>query len=359
MAEESAQQKVDRLRDASTVKTTSPFEGKVNPFSWMVEHVSGVRRLDDLRERNDLQPLTVNFVLVSMPDFVEPLEKKLVEVSSLTAGSVAPQGVAQDAYTRLLIRFRPDEAKSHLDIFSASLDAALQLKPHVICFNELALPSQEMEPLDEVRELVWQKSQEHNVLIVAGSAHDWRTRFNTAYLFRPGGPKQGQAIHKIVTAYKVKEFVSVPSPRLVAVVRHAGLAIAVMICLDIADYSSAASVVKVSESVDVVLVLCYTPKFDDMASIAKVTSKALPGIVAMVNADRPDTSARNCVIARFGRQQKANQTQLANGSYLTFFDIPYAEFRQTRIDMTNEDKYRDPEIEYLFGRRHMPSRREN
>ena len=65
-----------------------------------------------------------------------------------------------------------------------------------------------------------------------------------------------------------------------------------MICLDIADYATLASVIRVRDKVDMLLVPCYTEKFDKMLEVAKLASKALRGIVAMVNAHVPNEIGR-------------------------------------------------------------------
>ncbi|HSY51693.1 MAG TPA: hypothetical protein VLC46_23015 [Thermoanaerobaculia bacterium] len=331
---------------------------KINPFSWMVETICGVTMVDgaDGSSRKN-RPPRLRVALVSMPKF--PFE--LCKLSSLTVGTASPAGIDPRACARTLVSFKGAAPGQMLRAFNEALDAAIEtFRANVICVSELGLPSEDMVPMPEAKQLAWQKSQDHKVLIVAGSAHDSRTLYNTGYLFRPGGPKDGHGFHKTVSARSVEELISSPASRRVVALNFAGFQIAVMICLDIADYASIASVVKVADGVDILLVPCYTPKFEEMVSIAKVTSKALPGIVALVNADLPECTAKPCQIAHFGKLAAASKTKkLKSGAIISLLDIDCAEFEKTRNEMKSSE---DPkikrmmrEMETLFGRRDMPS----
>jgi len=325
---------------------------KVNPFSWMVEDICGVTMVDlpddPMRE---LRPAIVRIALVSMPSF----PYQITPLSSLVSPHKPPAGVDPQTYARALVEIKRDDARAMLQAFSDALDVALSTKPHIICFNELGLPTAQMVPMKEAKDLAWQKSKEHEVMIIAGSAHDKRTLYNTGYIFRPGGPREGQTFHKMVSARSVGELVSAPASRRVVAVSYAGLRIAVMICLDIADYASIASVVKVADGLDMLLVPCYTPKFDDMVSIAKVTSSALPGIVAMVNANLPSASAKPCQVARFGTLEspkKTPKTKTKPQAIISTLEITMKQFQKTRLEMKTSTTR--TEIEALFGRRDMP-----
>ena len=351
MPDQSSEEKVDSLR--ASFKVTP----RINPFSWMVEKICGVRMVaGDDPFRKD-RPSTVRIALVSMPRF--PFEVN--PFSSLSAGTTAPAGVDPEASARALVAFKGTAAGEMLHAFNEALDVAIKrFEAHVVCFSELGLPSEDMVPMLEAKQLAWQKSQDHKVLVVAGSAHDSRTLYNTGYLFRPGGPEEGNSFHKTISARAVGELISSPASRRVVALNFAGFQIAMMICLDVADYASIASVVKVADGIDILLVPCYTPKFEDMVEIAKVASKALPGIVALVNADFPEATAKPCQIARFGELvAPLKQETLKSGAIISLLDIDCAQFDKTRTEMKTSQ---EPEIqtmmremESLFGRRDMPS----
>jgi len=357
--EETPQQKLARIRAEFAAHTP------VNPFSEMVETICGVTFVNETtdihrKRRSD----KVKIAFVSMPPVALD---DVVEHSSLHpgcrgatcpaengAGTTAPEGVDPRALKRVLASFKPATAERMFNEFREALEAAVErFHPDVICFNELGLPAEDF-PLSRAIDLAWDMSDKHNMLVIAGSAHDSRTLYNTGYVFRPGGPRPGQGFHKSISARAVGELISAPASRRVAAVYFAGLRIAMMICIDVADYASIASVVKVGDGVDVLLVPCYTPKIEDMNSIAKVTSNALPGIVALVNANDPDGVAKPCLVASFGSSKALTPAlKLPSGVSISILDIDLAEFQQTRLSMTNDSNRSD--VAFLFGRRDMPS----
>lgn len=324
---------------------------RVNPFSHMIEAICGVTMLDPaspIPSRN----ARMRIALVSMP----APELLPVEVLSSVRIDPPPEDVDVKACKRALVTFDRSTAARMLETFEEALRHAMGFSPDVICFNELGMPSSDMVPMPEAIELAWKASQDSGSLIIAGSAHDQRTLYNTGYLFRPGGPRTAETFHKTLSARSVGELISAPASRRVLALPFAGMRIAIMICLDIADYASIASVVKVGDGVDLLLVPCFTPKFDDMVSIARVTSRALPGVVALVNAVLPDTSAKECQVAAFGRLQAATATSVTtSGAVVSIVEIDRADFQQERIKLKTARDESTRELEFLFGRRDMPS----
>ena len=224
----------------------------------------------------------------------------------------------------------------------------VELKANVVCFSELGLPSSNVRPMAEAKALAYEMSQKHGALIIAGSGHDERTLCNTAYVFHPNCPEEGLSLHKAISAVRVGEKVCAPSQRLIPLVKMFGLKIVSMICLDIADYASIAAVVRVGDGVDMILVPCYSKRFDDMREIAIVASKALPGVVALVNFHRKGT--QRCHIARFGELEDTSQErELPLGARISILDLGFDDFQKSRIELQNSP---DGDLEYLFGRRY-------
>jgi len=328
---------------------------EANPFSNLVEKICGVtfvNKIDDPYRKRPKNKENIRIALVSMPY----VSFDTVPHSSLSEGFARPDGVDDVAFLRQLVSFKADTADRMFNAFSEALETALHSNPpaDVICFNELGLPATDMVPMLRAKELAWDKSQKHKALIIAGSAHDSRTLYNTGYVFRPGGPEAGQGFHKSVSARSVGELISAPAHKSVAAVYFAGLRIATMICIDVADYASIASVVKVADGVDVLLVPCYTTKFEKMGAIADLTSKALPGVVALVNADLPG-DAKVCRIARFGKSDEPNnELKTPAGAVISMLDINLSQFDEERTRMKTEGTPGWEKVEYLFGRRDMP-----
>jgi predicted amidohydrolase len=342
---ESSEAKVRRLRNALKPRAT-------NPFSRIVESIGRVMFInppdDPMRVRRGPG---VRIVLVSMPSF----DYVITQFSSLRNEAKVPDGVDPDVFLRQLVQFDKRTTVEMLSVFTNALNTAIdQYRPDVICFNELGLPTSDMTPSFEAKRLAWEASQKHEVLIVAGTGHDWHSLHNTGYVFRPGGPKTGDSFHKSISAQSVGELINTPPARKVVAVEYRGLKIAIMICLDVADYASIAAVVKVGDGVDVLLVPCYTQKFEAMGAIADITSKALPGVVAMVNAELPDSDARCCRISAFGNRQKPTDSKdIQGGAKISVVEIEHAQFQadRTRLQVPTDDIQ---DVEYLFGRRGLP-----
>ena len=241
-----------------------------NPFSTLAEKLCEVKPYYwDRRHRPEGD--TVRVALVSMPD----IKFEVRQLSSLRG--VTTPGVDPATCERALTEFPGDAPQRMFAAFEEALRVALEnLDANVVCFSELGLPNRNMKPMTEAKTLAYEMSQKHGALIVAGSGHDDRTLCNTAYMFHPGCPKDGVSFHKTISAVRVGEQICAPSQRLIPAVKMFGLSIVSMICLDIADYASIAAVVRVRDKVDIILVPCYSKRFDDMREIAIVASKRCP-----------------------------------------------------------------------------------
>lgn len=317
-----------------------------NPFATLVTNLYSVYAIPTppLPRPSDGK---VRIALVSMPNF----NYELREFPALRGS--APPGVEPSAYTRRMTRLDVPESERCLAAFREALTYAVdELNANVVCVNELGLPSRDMQPLAAAQAFARSLSDQRKVLIIAGSGHDSRTYFNTGYIFHPGGPASGWAFHKSISATSTGELIAAPSERRIATVETFGFRIATMICLDVADYATFASLVAVADRVPIVLVPCYTHWFEKMAQIARVASRALPGIVALVNADLPNAAARPTQIAKFGEFiRPAERPPLASGACVSFLTVDHDTFEAERLKAKSNA---DPEIDWLFGSRQIP-----
>jgi|ERR1051325_3437119 predicted amidohydrolase len=339
-------------------ETNTPFIKKLrsrpsvtNPFAILFERICRVTPVRGVpKELEETALPNVRIALVSMPS-KRKAEMELVPFSSVNEDSEPPP-LDRDACKRTLVKFDKSFADKMLESFSEALHAALvDNHANIVCFNELGFPSLDMKPMTEAVQLAHKMSKEHNALIIAGSAHDARTLYNTAFLFHPGSDEHGHVFHKSISAISVEEFVSVPPERRVPLINIFGLRIASMICIDVADYASIASVVRCADHISVLLVPCYTPRFEDMARIAKVTSEAMPGLVALVNARLPDAPAGLHQIWRIGEKEEWAPAKLPSGGYVTYVDVDTNKLNEDRVKWQTSD---DNDTSWLFGQRYKP-----
>lgn len=326
-----------------------------NPFSTVVDHlyrVGGPRTAETLQRRKGK---SVRIALVSMPEFVYDIREFSLK------GTKLPPGVDPDACKRRLVSFGRRESNRMVRVFKEALSKALEdHKADIVCVSELGLPSRQMEPVPSAIKFAHQMSKRHNALIIAGSAHDARTHYNTAYVFHPGSSKDGLTAHKSISAVSTDERkderISMPALRRILRLHIFGLGIATMICLDMADYAAVAKIVKVGDAIDMVFVPCYTDKFDKLAEIATTASKALPGMFALVNAKLSHGAAPCCHVAVFGKREEPRTKPLRSGAVISLLDVKYDDFQATRTQMKTSSH---SQMEWLFGSRDRPEVYEN
>jgi hypothetical protein len=317
-----------------------------NPFSRFVDrlctvHLHHPRPPELLRQRS-----TVKVALVSMPPSLYTTDPPF---SVLRVKKKQPD-LEPEAWTRSLVGFNDDVAAARLDAFREAVTAALTaMDANVVCVSELGFPtSPSRRPSDAAIDFAHDMSERHRALVIAGSAHDSRMLYNTGFLFYPGCRKKVLTFHKALSARAAKEKVSVPSWREVLAVEIFGLRIAALICLDIADYPSVASVVRVSDRIDMILAPCYTKKFEKMAAVARAASQALPGTVALANAQVVDGDAPECRIFEFGKgRAPAEMHRLGSGAVISMLHVDVEKFKQRQIQ---EKISSDGDMAWLFGR---------
>ena len=324
-------------------------QGEANPFASFVDSLCDVVPVNaETLERRKKAP--VRIALVSMP----ALSKGDFKLRRFNLPRV-PRGVDPEDCKRQLVALRGNLHKQWLDAYKEALTFAVdEFHADIICVSELGLPHRNALPMKEAQRFARDLSATRNVLIVAGTSHDHRTRYNTGYVYYPGGPEE--AFHKTLSATGMEEYISSPAKRRVLRIEAFGLAIATMICLDIADYVTLASVVRVRDKVNMLLVPCYTKKWDKMLDMAKLASNALRGVVAMVNAHVPNAI---CHIARFGEDEEpVRKKDFHSGTVVSMFEVRHEALDKERNRKRSPQEHQ--QVDWLFGIRdpHRPSRRE-
>lgn len=204
--------------------------------------------------------------------------------------------------------------------------------------NELGIPASPTGPSRAFFKELKSWARQTSSLIVAGSFHDARTKYNTGYIFTPASPDCGYTFHKQVSAKDIKEYVSVPSDRQSVMVLAFGFNIGVIICLDLLDYSTVASLVDLRDAVDFILVPSYSEAegVSRLGRIAKIASQAMPGGVGIVNCH--EGQMRSSTMHIFGElQAPVEDRELSDGSgWLRVYEVDWQQFnadKKTRQDV--------------------------
>lgn len=203
----------------------------------------------------------------------------------------------------------------------------------IVVVNELGIPASSTSPSAEFfrQTKLWAKKTYS--LIIAGSFHDARTKYNTGYIFTPNSPSNGYAFHKQVSATDVKEYISVPPKRQSLIALAFGFKIGVIICLDLLDYSTVASLVDMRDAIDFILVPSHSDaeSMQSLGRVAKIASQAMPGGVGIINCY--DGQSPSSTMYIFGDlQTPIVDRQLADGSgWLHIYEVDWQWF-------TNEKK---------------------
>lgn len=219
-----------------------------------------------------------------------------------------------------------------------------KLRPNLICVNEMGFPAAHGRALRPAVEWAQQFVDRTKTLLFAGTYHDVRTGLNTGFIFVPNDHKGPIRFNKQISAWGSKEHVAVQPNRCSLIVRAFGLNIAVLVCLDIQDFSSVAPLVR-SNRVDLLLLPCYSPDLTSMSKTAEVVSAALPGAVALVNCHNKGRN-ENALTYKYKDIVEPSAMESAGEARITTWDLSVSE-------LTNErDGYRDrldKSIEWLFG----------
>lgn len=334
-----------------------------NPFVRLQRRISRSSKLE-VGPSLSKKKRTVTLALVSMPDLL-PDSAGADRVDLVPHWSALKKdlpAVDADACRRTLVGMPSGYSESYSAIYTEALEAAaIDHRADIICFNELGFPTLDQRPRKDAlaatrRFAEPRHERDRGRFIVCGSFHDRRTLYNTGGLFFPGSPSpEGTPFHKQVSALVVNERISLPPERVTPCATVFGLSVAVLICLDLADFSSVAPVVTAGDWIDLVLVPCYTEWTDKLEKIARDISRTMPGMVVMVNYQR--TGQTGVVVTEFGKTLGARRPrrQPSRGALIHTVKIGVDDFHsrklQKQVDMTVSDR-----MEWLFGRRSRPAR---
>ena len=168
--------------------------------------------------------------------------------------------------------------------FRETLNYAVQeFKADVICINELGMPLNKNGVADQKAINFARKiANENDCLIVAGTNHTKNGFLNVGYVFYPGLDRDGndyKCFYKHISAVQVNERLFTPSERIIPYTRAFGLGFSFLICLEIADFSSTATIVKMKDIIDFLIVPSYLEDYGTMAKVAKKISEPLGGVL--------------------------------------------------------------------------------
>ena len=199
-------------------------------------------------------------------------------------------------------------------------------------------------------------AQDYESLVVAGTCHDHRSGLNMGHCFYPGAPRWGTPFFKQVGAHRQDERINVPAQRATLCVKAFGMTIGVLVCLDLADYTSVAAAIGTID-LDLLLVPAYTRRFEDLEKIASSTSKAMPGMVALVNY-RQSANKPNAIVTELGTTvgDLPAAKELSKGAAITILDIDrnsLEEGQQEREDevLAADGEEQEDQMTWLFGTR--------
>lgn len=256
-------------------KDTLP-KGLLNPFSYNYAKISDINKNESsLKAQTNLR---VALLCLEMPtDDLRHKDCGLYLPDNSTEQIIDKRSLGRK------ISFHRDTV-IQLENYTSALNTAVgEHKANIICVNELGFPTKEEQPSSEAFEYTKKLASTHNCLIIAGSYHDSRTIYNTGHIYFPHKGKESFCYyHKQVSAKPI-ELVNVPAVRESQSVRAFGLNIGVIICLDLLDYTSTASLIEPRNNIGLIFVPCFSDNMTPMERVAEDLSKVLPGGVILVN----------------------------------------------------------------------------
>jgi hypothetical protein len=345
---------VKTRRTATISKVTKGFyTGEKNPFSTTSDRVTRVKPYTIKSLANPRAKGTVRLALVSLPEMDKQTCSTAEDTVLRKRKGVHSTGLDHDACRRRVFHFADTRAAEVFGLCQIALDAASKNGADIICFNELAFPAVIHAPLKEAIDYFERFADENRTLIIGGSAHDRRTLYNSGQLFYPHDPEKPEKriyYHKQVSAIGTSELVSMPCERKTITVKAFGLHTAILVCLDIADYSTVASLFAGGNENELLIVPCHSKLMEDpLGKMAELMSRAMPGIVVLNNHWNPSAPESSSVVYKFGRKQSADSftsIPLADHLSLVLYDIDLDAFRDERGQRSDE---RDAMLQQLFG----------
>lgn len=321
--------------------TTPQLAKPHNPFPNLSRHVASPFMGPDAAAL--ARKHTVTIAMVSMPEIEGTIEE--MKCVSSNDSRIDPTAVL-----RKLFRQSHNQGKTYSEAYIEALcHCTEELKADIIIFNELAIPTHQGKPQGGVMKAIRRCLRKHPCLIVAGSHHDKRTFMNTGYVFSPAkGCERGIPFHKNVSAPAAHEMITTPPYRRILFTRAFGLGIAVLVCLDLADYAVVSAAVRVAQLTDMILVCCYTEDVDQLKRVATVASKAIAGYVVMVNYQRREDAVHVRIIKNGKTEKAPPMTMLQHGAGISTISFDREQMQAER-DATRASRDSNDELQWLFG----------
>lgn len=294
-----------------------------------------------------LRPDRVRIALISLPE---------IECTPVwhRPSYLSDPGIDATAVERCIIRPKRDFTSRWRKMYLDALRCAVEdWKADIVCFNELAIPTHRGRPMKSVVDALFQQSQRRQCLVVAGTLHDERSHTNTGYVFFPGVGQYGVAFHKHVSAIAPGERISIPPERRIFYTRAFGLNIAVLICLDIADFAVVSAAVRAADKTDLIFICCYTEWMERLEKIARPASKAIGGRVIMVNYQC--RGHMNCLVMDRGRPINLGRDPVKRraGAHIWIHDLNREQFMRDKEQALMERTHEfGPET--VFGAASLP-----
>lgn len=318
-----------------------------NPLAWTAQKISRIR------------PLSVE----SLPRLEGSLKTALISLPALDQSlvhhdvSYIPPGTrgSSDYERRLTIYPHPHDELLCKPYQNALEDATRgRYGAKMVCVNELGFPGNGAGPCPSAFAFSRKLAQDQKCLLIAGSGHDPRSKYNTGYVFYPSQDRTAalgdyKAYHKQVSAGALDppELVSVAGRRETLLIHAFGLGIAVLVCLDIGDYSALTPVVQSDALVDMLVIPTYSRRKDTLGDCAKLISCALPGIVALVDYDTGGGYGSS--VYRFGKEERIAQTSrpLQSGGSILFYTFSPTQFKRDKLGRQSQVSV---DLNWLFGK---------
>jgi hypothetical protein len=259
------------------------------------------------------------------------------------------------AMIRNLVTYSRKDAEELLIAFKHSIETAVEkYSANIVCVNELGLPLKirkgRSRPSYNAIDFCRRLAMQNDCLILAGSAHDQRTYLNTAYLFYPNCERQGACYHKQVSASRLPglgERISVSPNRTSINTTVFGLRVGFLTCLDVADYSAVAPLVKLERQLDLLLIPTYTTEYETLKRVARLVSEAISGYVCLTNFYREGEQSSH--VLRFGEEKFVTAVEdLRNPDpiyQLTIYDIDSIKLHSDKPDRAEQ---LDKQVRWLF-----------
>jgi predicted amidohydrolase len=320
-----------------------------NPFAKLTEKISVVRKLDlgPLAENGKAE---VRVALASLPRL--PRER-VEEFSKLPRRLRSRKNIDRKACTRSIVCHDQEVRSTLTTWFCEAVRVAVDdLRADVVCLNELAMPAH-WRPVAEASRCAQEASERgEGHLVIGGTYHDRRTFYNSACLYFPGRDPSRAWYHKQVSAQALwpdPELISVPSRRGALLMRAFGLNILLLVCLDLADFTAVASVVRLSAKADLLLVPTYAGPSEQLRDVSRVVSQGMPGVVGLANYEHREFPAGSAIWCEFGEDRSRRHVErrkLKSGGCVRLFAIDTERHRERKAVLEGDLDFR---LDWLFN----------